>query len=85
MDDSPAESLRLATYEGELTRPGAGLLLSDILRGADPQVTASVAVIARMNPDILLLTGFDHDAGLAAPSAYVAALAKAATPYPHLF
>ncbi len=57
---SLAEPLRVATFEVELKRRGPGLLLADILTG-DEQVEAVVAVIAAASPDVLLLTGFDHD------------------------
>ncbi|WP_333712647.1 endonuclease/exonuclease/phosphatase family protein [Yoonia sp.] len=56
--------------------------MRDILKGDDPQIAAIVAVIARLAPDILILTDvdFDHD-GLA-----LAALAQRFdTPYPHRF
>ena len=44
-----------------MARKGPGLLLRDILRGNDPQVSAVVSVISHVDPDVLLLTGFDYD------------------------
>ncbi len=50
-------------FNPSLTRAGPGLLLRDIARGDDPQVKAAQAIIARIDPDILLLNGFDTDFG----------------------
>ncbi|MGB8814683.1 MAG: endonuclease/exonuclease/phosphatase family protein, partial [Paracoccaceae bacterium] len=33
-----AETLRIATYNAELSRQGPGLLLRDILTGTDPKI-----------------------------------------------
>ncbi|WP_242500441.1 endonuclease/exonuclease/phosphatase family protein [Tropicimonas sp. IMCC6043] len=44
-----------------------------------------IDVIAEVNPDILMLTGFDFDAGLAALGAFADRLAAAGAPYPHRF
>lgn len=60
-------------------------MLRDILNGSDPQVSAVVAVIAQVSPDILLLTGFDYDHGLHALCSVVDQLGKADTNYPYLF
>lgn len=69
---SPAlsETLRIATYNVELTRDGPGLLLRDILKGEDPQVGAVSEVINRTNPDVLALQGMDYDFGLEALTAF---------------
>lgn len=80
-----AQPLRVATYTVELARKGPALLLQAIEGGKDPQVAASVAVIGRVNPDVILLTGFDWDYGQAALSAYADRLAKAGAPYPYRF
>jgi len=55
-----AAGLRVATYNPELTRDGAGVLLHDLQEGG-PQVSAVVAVIQAVRPDVLLLARFDHD------------------------
>lgn len=75
----------MATYAAPLTRDGPGLLLRDITAGDDPQIGATLAAIKAANPDILVLTQFDHDADLAALSAFAAALAAGGTDLPHLF
>ncbi|WP_108861674.1 endonuclease/exonuclease/phosphatase family protein [Ruegeria sp. Alg231-54] len=55
-----AETIRIATYNTELSRDGPGLLLRDIRRG-DGQVMAVVAVLAATRPDIIALQGIDWD------------------------
>jgi hypothetical protein len=80
-----AETLRVATYAAPLTRDGPGLLLRDVMEGDDPQIAASLAAIHAAAPDILVLTQFDHDAGLAALTAFAAALAAGGTDLPHLY
>jgi Endonuclease/Exonuclease/phosphatase family len=79
-----SDTLRIATYDTELGRRGPGLLLADILKG-DEQVQAVVAVIVEAAPDVLLLTGFDHDLEGHALAAFAAALDAAGLSYPHLF
>ncbi|WP_236637884.1 endonuclease/exonuclease/phosphatase family protein [Mangrovicoccus ximenensis] len=77
-----ADPVRLAVYNVELDRDGPGLLLRDILRG-DPAAEAVAAVVAQVSPDILLLTRFDYDLGLAALGAFNDLFGEAR--YPHLF
>ncbi|MBC2834537.1 endonuclease/exonuclease/phosphatase family protein [Gemmobacter straminiformis] len=66
-------------------RDGPGLLLRDIAGGGDAQVRAAVQVLATLGADVLLLTGFDHDHGLAALDAFRAELARAGLSYPYRF
>ncbi|MBI1216935.1 MAG: endonuclease/exonuclease/phosphatase family protein [Rhodobacteraceae bacterium] len=80
-----AAPLRIATYTVELSRKGPALLLQAITAGKDAQVAASIAVIARVNPDVILLTGFDWDYGQAALSAYADRLAQAGAVYPYRY
>ncbi len=68
-----------------LERRGPGLLLRDIDSGRDTQVAALIAVLSRLNADILVLTGVDYDPGLHALSAFALRLQEAGTPYPHLY
>ena len=80
-----AETLRIATYNAELTRDGPGLLLRDILKGKDPQLIAVRDVVAQVGPDILVLQNVDFDHGLDALSALQAWLAVGGVDYPHIF
>lgn len=80
-----ADVLRIATFGAALSRDGPGLLLRDILRGEDPQVAASAAIIATVAPDVLLLSDFDFDAGGAALEGFAAMLRAAGVDYPHRF
>lgn len=78
------ETLRIASYDPDLSRRGPGLLLRDIAGGTDPQVLAAVRVIAALDADILLLTGIDWDYDLAALHALAGLLSQAGVDYPHL-
>jgi hypothetical protein len=68
----------------ELARPGPGLLLRDILAEA-PDVLAVTRVIARVSPDVLLLTNVDHDLEGHAIAALAARLDRAGASFPHRF
>lgn len=72
--------MRVATFNVELERDGPGLLLRDIRKG-DEQAAAAAAIIRRVAPDILLLTGFDYDFDLQALRAFNEMVGA----YPHLF
>ncbi|PPB82416.1 endonuclease/exonuclease/phosphatase family protein [Albidovulum inexpectatum] len=80
-----AETLRLATFEVEMTRRGPGLLLRDISSGKDSQTEAVAEVIATVRPDVLLLTGFDYDLDLVALRSLRDRIAARGVDYPHLF
>lgn len=79
-----AQVLRLAFYHTDLARDGPGLLLRDLRRG-DPQTEAVAAVIAACAPDVLVLSGIDYDADLAALAALNALLEAQGAGYPYLF
>ena len=81
---SNADSFRVATFDSELKRRGPGLLLSDILSGED-QVVAAATVIVAAAPDVLLLTGFDHDHQGHALAAFADRLDAAGHAMPHTF
>lgn len=55
------DTIRVATFNAELSRDGPGLLLRDILKGNDPQIAAVVQIITENRPDILALQGIDWD------------------------
>ena len=67
-----------------MSRPGPGLLLRDIVDG-DEQAHAAAEIVAHIAPDILLLTEFDYDHGLAALSAFAELTGSLGQPYPHRF
>lgn len=75
-----AEPVRIGVYNVELDRKGPGLLLRDILKGAEDTLAVG-RIIAHVSPDILLLTRFDYDHGLVALSAFNDALGAHAYPY----
>ncbi|WP_417524329.1 endonuclease/exonuclease/phosphatase family protein [Marinovum sp.] len=68
-----------------MSRKGPGLLLRDILKGEDPQVTAVAQLLGEMRPDILLLTDLDHDVTLLTLTALRDRIAAEGLDYPHLF
>lgn len=82
---STAETLRIATYNTDLTRKGPGLLLRDVLTGKDRQVEAAADVIAGVAPDVILLTGLDYDRDLVALGAFSERLSIRGQTYPHAF
>ncbi|WP_106745480.1 endonuclease/exonuclease/phosphatase family protein [Yoonia maritima] len=51
----------MATFAAPLSRSGPGLLLRDLQKGADDEISAIVALIDDASPDVLLLTDFDYD------------------------
>jgi len=77
--------LRIATFNTELSRKGPGLLLRDILKGDDPQITAVLQVLARANADIIALQGIDYDLEGRALSALADAVGTATAPYPYRY
>ena len=80
-----ADPVRVASYNTELQRKGPGLLLRDIRKGKDRQIDAVVSVIARTNPDILALQGFDWDFDNVALQAFISRLGQAGVVYPYYF
>ncbi|MEO6300051.1 MAG: endonuclease/exonuclease/phosphatase family protein [Paracoccaceae bacterium] len=58
-------------------------MLAAIRRGNDPQVQAVVAVLARLDADVVLLTGIDYDYGQAAITALAADLKSVGADYPY--
>ncbi|WP_420821928.1 endonuclease/exonuclease/phosphatase family protein [Pseudorhodobacter turbinis] len=78
-------SLRIATYNPDLSRKGPGLLLRDILAGKDKQIEAVIATLVDLDADILVLTDVDYDHGRAALTALAGALDAAGIAYPHRF
>ncbi|PKP74286.1 MAG: endonuclease [Alphaproteobacteria bacterium HGW-Alphaproteobacteria-6] len=80
-----AQSLRIATYDADLSRRGPGLMLRDIAAGKDAQAEAAAAAVAAVAPDILLLTGIDFDHDGAALDAFAGLLSARGLDYPYRF
>ncbi len=55
-----ADTIRIATYNPEMTRRGPGLLIQDLMQGEE-QAVAAAQVIATAAPDVIVLTGIDID------------------------
>jgi hypothetical protein len=77
-----AETLRIATYNAELTAKGPGLALQDLQRGSDPSQRAAAAVLTALNADVVLLTGIDYDLHGQTLAAFAAKIGG--VPYPYL-
>ncbi|WP_232622718.1 endonuclease/exonuclease/phosphatase family protein [Pseudorhodobacter sp. MZDSW-24AT] len=79
--------MRLAYWNTDLNRDGPGLLLRDLEKTADPtqdsasDLRVATAVIAALQADVLVISGFDYDAGGLALAALNRGLPQ---PYPHL-
>ena len=82
-----AGTLRVATYDVGLVRDGPGLLLAELGEPPEGAVAGVVAVIRAVRPDVLLLTGFDHDHRGLALAAFRERLAEGdeGLAYPHVF
>ncbi len=82
---APAETIRIATYNTELSQKGPGRLLHALNRASDPQVEAVIEVLTEADADILVLQGIDWDFENRALLALAQRLNDRQTPYPHLF
>ncbi len=78
-----AETFRIATYSADLGRFGPGILLSDLRRASNKQTGPMIAVLLRLDADILVLTDIDFDARGEALLALTDRLAAAGVRYPY--
>lgn len=78
-----AENLRIATYDVDLSYSAPGMVLDQLTKGRSDGVKATVAVIAALDADVLLLTGIDFDAANASVAALAGLLGKAGSDYPY--
>ncbi|SMO79088.1 endonuclease/exonuclease/phosphatase family protein [Ruegeria faecimaris] len=79
-----AETIRIATFNTELSRKGPGILLRDIRRG-DAQVRAVMQVLLETQPDIVALQGIDWDLNGETLTAFGEALRDEGLDYPYRF
>lgn len=82
-------TVRVAAFNANLVRQGAGVLVSDIGK-RDAQVLAAAEILLRVRPDVVLINELDHDPAGLALARFAALLAEgvAGLPgldYPHLF
>ena len=82
-------TLRIATYNANLVRQGAGVLIKDIAK-RDRQVLAVAEILLRVRPDVVLLNEIDHDPEGVALGRFAALLAEGVgglpgLDYPYLF
>jgi hypothetical protein len=79
--EAVAETIRIATWQVELSREGPGLLLRDLQRGEDGQIAAATIVLQTLDADIILLTDVDYDHGLIALNTFADQLAAVGLRY----
>ena len=79
-----AGTLRVASYNTDLSRDGPGLLYRDILRG-DDQADAAARVIADLGADVILLQNVDFDLDHLALGALRDLIASHGLDYPQMF
>lgn len=75
----------MALFTSDLSRDGPGLLLQDIRKGDDPQITATIDILVEVSPDIVVLAGFDYDHGGTALGAFSDALNDAGLDLGHRY
>ncbi|MEL6235729.1 MAG: endonuclease/exonuclease/phosphatase family protein [Pseudomonadota bacterium] len=79
------DALRIAQFNAALSRRGAGVLWRDLTRGKDAQIAGVIAVIAAVQPDVLILNEVDYDREGEALAEFQALLEAAGAAYPHAF
>lgn len=63
LEESDDDSLRVATFDANLSRSAPGDLLEDLSAPGAEDATEVAKVIQQVRPDVLVLTGIDVDAG----------------------
>ena len=76
-------TVRIATFNANLVRQGAGVLIKDIA-ARDPQVLGVAEILLRIRPDVVLLNEIDHDPGGVAVERFAALLAEGVGALPGL-
>ena len=76
-------TLRIATFNADLNRQGAGVLVKDI-EAREQQVLNVAEIILRVQPDILLINEIDHDPQGRALTGFQAVLAEGVGEVPGL-
>ncbi|MGD1924112.1 MAG: endonuclease/exonuclease/phosphatase family protein [Paracoccaceae bacterium] len=68
-------TVRVATFNADMNRPGAGVLVKDVQKRTE-QILNVAEIILRVRPDIILLNEIDHDPEGLALGAFHALLAE---------
>lgn len=63
LEESESDSLRVATFDANLTRSAPGDLLEDLSAPGAQDATDVADMVQQVRPDVLVLTGVDVDAG----------------------
>lgn len=80
-----ADVLRVAYWDSALSRKGPGILMRDLMRGADEQAMRASLLLAQVDPDILVIKGIDFDAENAAVLALGPYLSEHGLRFPYAF
>jgi hypothetical protein len=80
-----ADTIRIASYNTELSADGPGLMLKNLQSQKHPATEAVIRVIALADADILVLQGVDWDHGLQGLDALRARLEATGAAYPYRF
>ncbi len=80
-----AQTITVATFNANLTRSGPGLLLRDLQKENNDQISAVIDIIAKVQPDIVLINEIDHDANHAALRVLQKQLLKGGVSLPYIF
>nr|WP_323803399.1 endonuclease/exonuclease/phosphatase family protein [Sulfitobacter litoralis] len=75
----------MATFNTELSRAGPGLLLRDLAKGSDPQISAVMRLLANVSADVIVLQGIDYDLDGTTLGAFADVLGASGPVYPHRF
>lgn len=78
-----AQTIRIATYNAQLSAQGPGLMLQGLQRADAASTVAVVQVIKAVDADILLITNIDYDARGEALDALAQLLDNAGISYPY--
>lgn len=63
LQDADRSTLRVATYNANLSRESAGTLYEDLVMPGTDDAVEVARIIQTVRPDVLVLTGIDTDAG----------------------
>lgn len=78
-------TIRVATYNVALNRPGAGDLIAELASGSSAQLSALLQVMADVDADIWIINELDYDPGHQALAAFQKRLGEAGMDLPYRF
>lgn len=79
------QSIRVATYNLALNRPGPGDLAGELSAGGGPQISALLRVMAEVNAQVWVINELDYDPEEQALTAFQTRLREAGMDFPYRF